>query len=414
MANKTLSKTSSASSAANTMVNSINTFDLVIAGGGMAGSTLAWALTQANPRLKIAIIEQQAKSKLGQASQVSFDSRSIALAAASVDLLQQWQLWSALAADACPIKQVKVSDRGHFGKVSLQHQDYQRDALGYVLEVEHLGNLLQAKLSQCPQVTWFQPNTIAAMSPEQDWQQLQLNDGQKLACKLLVIAEGGASPSRGLAGISMSQQQYGQTAVIANLALHQAHDFKAFERFTAHGPIALLPLTKQRFSLVYTTTAIEAERLLQLSDPEFLSHMQQAFGYRAGVFSAVGQRAMYPLSLGMADTIVSHRVALLGNSLHNLHPIAGQGFNLAMRDIEQLVQLLTTTDDAGSYGLLRAYQQARQADIKQVALATDALVRLFSNRSRLLALTRNMGLFALLMCKPLKQPIAMHAMGYRS
>lgn len=398
--------------------NGSKQFDVVIAGGGMAGCTLAWALTQANSQLSIAIVEQQAvlssESKPGQLSQASFDSRSVALAAASVDLLQQWHLWPSLAADACPIKQVKVSDRGHFGKVNLDAQDYQREALGYVLEVEHLGNLLRTKLAKSTQITWLQPNIIAAINPEQDWQQLQLDDGQQLACKLLVIAEGGASPSRGLAGISMSQQHYSQTAVIANLALQHTHDFKAFERFTAHGPIALLPLTKQRYSLVYTTTATEAERLLQLTDPEFLSHMQQAFGYRAGVFTAVGQRAMYPLSLGIADAIVNHRVALLGNSLHNLHPIAGQGFNLAMRDIEQLVQLLSSSDDAGSYAVLRAYQLARQPDIKQVALATDALVRVFSNRSRLLALARNMGLLALLMCKPLKQPLARQAMGYRS
>ncbi|MGI5308915.1 2-octaprenyl-6-methoxyphenyl hydroxylase [Rheinheimera sp. WS51] len=394
--------------------NILAEFDLVIAGGGMAGSTLAWALSQANPSLTIAVIEQQAKVEPGQVNQASFDSRSIALAAASVDLLQQWHLWPTLVANACAIKHVKVSDRGHFGKVSLQQKDYAKDALGYVLEVEHLGNLLRAKLANCPQITWFAPTTISSLTPEQHWQLVQLDNGQQLRCKLLVIAEGGASASRKLAGINMTQQHYGQSAVITNLALESKHDFIAFERFTQHGPIALLPLTKQRYSLVYTTTDTHAKQLMQLSEPEFVEHMQQAFGYRAGVFSACGQRAMYPLSLGMADAIVQHRVALLGNSLHNLHPIAGQGFNLAMRDIAKLVQLLSQTDDPGSYKLLRAYEMARQEDIKQVATATDALVRLFSNQSRICALARNLGLLALLLCKPLKHPLAKHAMGYRS
>lgn len=399
------------------MCMAAKSFDVVIAGGGMAGTTLAWALTQVNPKLRVAIVEKQpvleTASKPERCNQASFDSRSIALAAASVELLQQWQLWPELAANACPIKQVKVSDRGHFGKVSLQHQDYQQPALGYVLEVEHLGNLLLAKLKHCQQVTWFDANSIAQITPRQEYQELTLHKGQHLQAKLLVIAEGGASPSRTLAGITMPQQHYGQSAVIANLALAKNHDFSAYERFTEHGPIALLPLTKQRYSLVYTTTTVEAERLMQLSEPEFLNQIQQAFGYRAGVFSGAGQRAIYPLSLGIADSITRHRLALLGNSLHNLHPIAGQGFNLALRDIEQLVKLLSLAEDAGSYSLLRAYQQARQTDINQVALATDALVRIFSNRSRLLALARNMGLFALLMCKPLKTPLARYAMGYR-
>jgi 2-octaprenyl-6-methoxyphenol hydroxylase len=386
-------------------------YDVVIAGGGMAGSTLAWALLQQNPSLKLAIIEQQADT----VSKASFDSRSIALAAASVQWLQQWGLWSELQPQACAIKQIQVSDRGHFGKTRLNAADYQQDALGYVLEVEYLGALLTQKLAQSQQVQRFAPNTIKQIQPLQHQQQLTLSDDTVLHTALLVIAEGGLSPSRSLAGFTVQERPYGQHAIIANLALEQNHGQMAFERFTEHGPIALLPLVKQRYSLVYTTEPEQAERLMQLSDAEFLTQVQHAFGYRAGVFKSAGSRACYPLSLRISGDIVRHRVALLGNSLHNLHPIAGQGFNLALRDIAELVQQIQAYPAAiGSYAMLQAYQAARQQDINVVSTATDALVRIFSNQSRLMALARNSALLAMTLCDDLKRPLAEQAMGWRS
>ncbi|QBL09767.1 2-octaprenyl-6-methoxyphenyl hydroxylase [Rheinheimera sp. D18] len=386
-------------------------FDIVISGGGMAGSTLAWALLHAQPRLKLAIIEQQAE----QVSPVSFDSRSIALAAGSVNKLQQWGLWPELAANACAIKHIHVSDRGHFGKTQLTAAEYQQHALGYVLEVDYLGALLSQKLANCKQLKRFAPNTISQITPTEQHQQLTLNSGVIIKTSLLLIAEGGASPSRTLAGFSVTERHYQQHAVITNLALNHSHQHRAFERFTEHGPIALLPLSKQRFSLVFTTTAEMASSLMQLDDDAFLHSVQQAFGYRAGIFKASGARASYPLSLRVSGDIVRHRVALLGNSLHNLHPIAGQGFNLALRDIAELVRQVTAKpDDIGGYTMLRAYQQARQHDIERVTTATDALVRLFSNRSRTVALARNVGLLAMTLCDELKRPLAEQAMGLRS
>ncbi|WP_215397291.1 2-octaprenyl-6-methoxyphenyl hydroxylase [Rheinheimera oceanensis] len=386
-------------------------FDIVISGGGMAGSTLAWALLQANPALRLAIIEQQAET----VSQASFDSRSIALAAASVDLLQQWGLWADIKPKACAIEHIHVSDRGHFGKTRLSAAEYQQQALGYVLEVEHLGALLAQKQAGYKQLQRFAPNTLTAIASTQQQQMLTLNDGTVLQAKLLLIAEGGLSPSRSLAGFGVQERQYQQHAVIANLALAQGHRHTAFERFTEHGPIALLPLTRQRYSLVYTAGPEDADRLMQLDDTAFIAQVQQAFGYRAGIFSGAGKRACYPLSLRVSGDIVRHRTALLGNSLHNVHPIAGQGFNLALRDIAELVRQVTAAPhDIGGYAMLRAYQQARQQDINTVTTATDALVRIFSNRSRLMALARNTGLLAMTLCDELKRPVAEQAMGLRS
>ncbi|WP_019675475.1 2-octaprenyl-6-methoxyphenyl hydroxylase [Arsukibacterium perlucidum] len=396
-------------------------FDIIIAGGGMAGSLLAWCLLSARPELRLALIERQSSDKQSSERQnpeqaqspqpASFDSRSIALAAGSVSLLQRWGLWQDLGAKASPLKQIWVSDRGHFGKTQLTASEYQQAALGQVLEVEHLGSLLNTKLSAQPNLSYFQPDFITAITPAIDQQHIQLNSGAELSANLLVIAEGGLSQSRQLAGFSVSSDDYQQSAVIANLALAQDHNNTAFERFTEHGPIALLPLSGQRYSLVWTVARDDAAGLLALDGPEFTAAIQQAFGYRAGVFTSAGVRAQYPLTLRRPNEIVRHRSALLGNSLHNLHPIAGQGFNLAIRDIQALLLALNDANDPGSYPVLRTYQQLRAQDIKRVIWFTDALVRGFSNNSRLVALARNAGLAAMLLCDPLKRPLAMQAMG---
>lgn len=406
-------------------------FDIVIAGGGMAGSLLAWCLLRARPELRLALIERQASERQGserpsserqggdkqsaeQAQRpqpASFDSRSIALAAGSVSLLKRWGLWQSLAANACPLEQIWVSDRGHFGKTRLTAAEYQQAALGQVLEVEYLGNLLSAKLAEQANLSYFQPDFITAITPAIESQTVQLNSGAALNAGLLIIAEGGLSQSRQLAGFKVSSDDYQQSAVIANLALAQPHNNTAFERFTEHGPIALLPLTGQRYSLVWTVAREAAEGLLALDEQQFTAAVQQAFGYRAGLFTGAGARAQYPLLLRRPDEIVRHRTALLGNSLHNLHPIAGQGFNLAIRDIQAMLLALDETNEPGSYQMLRTYQQLREQDIKRVIWFTDALVRGFSNNSRLVALARNAGLAAMLLCDPLKRPLAMQAMG---
>ncbi|OGO77486.1 MAG: 2-octaprenyl-6-methoxyphenyl hydroxylase [Chromatiales bacterium RIFOXYA1_FULL_46_5] len=398
---------------------STDALDLVIAGGGMAGSMLAYVLLSQNPELKLAIIEQS--SELGtdeQPSKASFDSRSIALAHGSVELLQQWGLWQDLQQSACAIKHIHISDRGHFGKTYLNAADHQLTALGQVIEVEAIGEVLWQKLKAFTaqgRLNWFYKDVISALNPTAELQQVSLQSGAVLQTKLLVIAEGGLSPSRSLAGFELKSDDYQQHALIANIGLADSHQYKAFERFTPTGPLALLPLTRQRYSLVWTLTPEQAEHHLNQTDEEFLAALQQAAGHRAGVFKTVGQRVVYPLSLKRATEAARHRTVLLGNSLHNLHPIAGQGFNLAIRDIFSLSLLLQKHQiDAGCYALTKAYQQARLPDMQQVILYTDSLVRLFSNSSRLMALGRNTGLFALNLCPDLKQAVANQAMGLNS
>ncbi|WP_337880882.1 2-octaprenyl-6-methoxyphenyl hydroxylase [Rheinheimera sp.] len=392
-------------------------FDILISGGGMAGAMLAHQLLQQGS-LKVAVVEQQADAS---PSKSSFDSRSIALSEGSIRLLNRWGLWPLLASCASPIKTIAVSDKGHFGKTYLQSSDYQLDALGQVIEVEHIGTVLHQKLQPYEaqgRLVWFRPDAISAITPSSEVQQIELKSGLSVSCRLLVIAEGGVSPSRELAGFTLQSDDYGQTALIANIGLQQPHQGKAFERFTPTGPLALLPLTGQRYSLVWTLAPERAAELMQCDDADFLAALQAEAGYRAGVFHKAGQRALYPLTLRRASEAARHRVVLLGNSLHNLHPIAGQGFNLALRDIYSLVLLVQRVQatqsmpaQLGDYAFSRAYQKLREPDMQQLILYTDALVRLFSNSSRLVALGRNLGLSGLNNCKALKSQLAHFAMG---
>lgn len=394
-------------------------FDLVIAGGGMTGAMLALQLTRLYPALRLAVVEQQAADQAtgnSNAFTTSFDSRSIALSAASVALLAEWGLWPALKPHACAIEHIQVSDRGHFGKTRLDATDFGRSALGYVIEIEWIGRLLYQQLQQVPatQLTWFRPDQISVIRTERDYRHLQLKSGAELCCRLLVLCEGGDSPSRALAGIDLLQHDYQQSALIANIAVAAPHQGKAFERFTTDGPLALLPLTQQRYSLVWTCQPEQAVALTALPDAEFIAALQQAFGYRAGVFSSVGNRVIYPLKLKTAAKAADHRLVLCGNSLHNLHPIAGQGFNLALRDLDALLQLLAQQahqQDVGTYSLTSQYQRLRKTDMAAVVGFTDSLVRLFSNDSKLLALGRSLGLSALNHCTPLKQAFAAQSTG---
>ncbi|MBU2178999.1 MAG: 2-octaprenyl-6-methoxyphenyl hydroxylase [Gammaproteobacteria bacterium] len=405
----------------------------------MTGAMLAQVLLSTQANLRIAIVEQSpltansnlatisapnsastgvptAAPKAAQSAPAnSFDSRSIALAAGSIELLQQWGLWSELAVHACAIQQIQVSDRGHFGKTYLNAAEFNRRSLGQVLEIDGLGALLYAKLAKFSgqgRLHWFRPDHIIQLEATPDYRQLQLASGQTLHTKLLIICEGGDSPTRQLAGMRFTQQSYEQAAVIANIGVLEPHQHIAFERFTEHGPIALLPLSRQRYSLVWTLPPLEAERVQQLGDAEFLQALQQAFGYRAGVLQSVGQRQVYPLLLKYCAEPSAHRLLLCGNSLHNLHPIAGQGFNLALRDIVAINELVGQhLADVGSYALCRAYQQLRQPDVAEVIGFTDTLVRLFSNNSKLMAFGRSLGLSALMGCEMLKTKFAHQSMG---
>lgn len=405
-------------------------FDLAIAGGGSNGCALALALSRSSG-LKIAIVEAQPFLTADTAQQLhpGFDARVVALAKHSYDLLQGFGV-DELDKIATSIKHIHVSDRGHIGQCQLHHQDYNLPALGYVVELQRLGEALQNQLSAADNshISWFCPEQIQALQQHQDAIDITLTSGAQLSAKLLVVAEGGNSPTRELLNINTEISPYAQIALIANVMTNKPHNNWAFERFTEHGPLALLPLsgtdeTQQvgdvaRCSLVWTIEPDQQQALMDASDADFLAQLQSAFGYRLGKFNRVGERFCYPLQLVRASTSVTHRAAVIGNAAQSLHPIAGQGLNLGLRDVEALCQCILEAvqsgDDIGQYSVLRAYEQSRKSDQNLTIGMTDGLVRIFSNNYLPLVTGRNLGLLAMNQLPQLKTQLARQAMGLNS
>ncbi|TMP44534.1 MULTISPECIES: 2-octaprenyl-6-methoxyphenyl hydroxylase [unclassified Pseudoalteromonas] len=381
-------------------------FDVVIIGGGMAGASCALGLKQSNKQLSIAVIEA---NEVSADYHPSFDDRSIALAQQSVQYLKSINAFDCQAPFAAAIKKVTVSDRGHFGKTHIDCQEYGHDALGYVVEVNPFGRSLHQQLTRTD-VSLFCPDTVAKLEYQSDFANITLNSGEQLSAKLVVIADGAHSQSRKLANIEFNTRAYQQAAIIANIEVAGGHHHHAFERFTEHGPMALLPMSNNRYSLVWCMEPEQIEHTMALEDDAFLAALQKAFGYCGGAFSKVGMRASYPLVYGKAESLSSHRTVLIGNAGHAIHPIAGQGFNLGLRDVQLLCDM-ANRDDLGDYAFTRYYSQTRSKDITTVMTLTDSLVRLFSYSSRLLALGRSIGLFSMDLFSSLKTPLAKQLMG---
>ena len=381
-------------------------FDVVIIGGGMAGASCALGLKQSNKQLSIAVIEA---NEVSANYHPSFDDRSIALAQQSVQYLKSINAFDCQAPFAAAIKKVTVSDRGHFGKTHIDCQEYGHDALGYVVEVNPFGRSLHQQLTRTD-VSLFCPDTVAKLEYQSDFANITLSSGEQLSAKLVVIADGAHSQSRKLANIEFNTRAYQQAAIIANIEVAGGHHHHAFERFTEHGPMALLPMSNNRYSLVWCMEPEQIEHTMALEDDAFLAALQKAFGYCGGSFSKVGMRASYPLVYGKAESLSSHRTVLIGNAGHAIHPIAGQGFNLGLRDVQLLCDMANRSD-LGDYAFTRYYSQTRSKDITTVMTLTDSLVRLFSNSSRLLALGRSIGLFSMDLFSSLKTPLAKQLMG---
>jgi len=382
-------------------------FDLVIVGGGMVGASLACALK--NTPLKIAVIEAFEPHSQQQAS---YDDRGIALAYGSQRIFESMGLWDQLAVHSTAISDIHVSDRGHFGITRLSAQDENVPALGQVITARLMGQVLNQALSQQNNLEVICPASVVDLNQHNDHVKIILNDDRQLSAKLIVAADGAHSTIRQLLNLGALEHDYGQTAVTANITPERAHQGRAFERFTDSGPIALLPMSDNRCSLVWTVKTGDEKALLQLSEGEFLEQLQDRFGYRLGKLKQVGQRNSYPLKLMQADQPIQQRIVLIGNAAHSLHPIAGQGFNLGLRDVAALADVLEdSSDDCGDPRLLHDYSQWRQQDQDITIDNTNSLVKLFSNNNPLLGHLRGAALTLIDALPSAKHALAQKSMG---
>lgn len=384
--------------------------ELAIIGGGLVGASLALALQDgARARgWRIVMIEPFAP---GDSYQPSYDARSSALAYGSRLIFERLGLWQRLAPRAEPILHIHVSERERFGATRMHAADERVPALGYVAENAWLGHCLWQALD--PEVvSWRCPAEVTDLQALPDGYRLQLKDGACLDCDLAVLADGGRSGLRERLGIGVERRPYGQSALIANVTPSLPHGGEAFERFTAQGPMALLPFLDNRCVLVWTRDPQEAERLQVLPEPAFLDELQQAFGYRLGRFQHVGARHLYPLALVEAREQVRPHLVVLGNAVHSLHPIAGQGFNLCLRDAVALAETLLESEEAlGDLATLTRYQERQRFDQDLTIGFSDRLTRLFGANLPLLDQARHLGLLGLDLLPPAKHWFARQAMG---
>ena len=404
-------------------------FDVAIVGGGMVGISLALLLAE-QQGLKILLIESQSMA-VQSATQAtyspSFDARSTALSWASRKIYQSVGLWDRLQLHLSDITQIHVSDRGHGGLTRMTADDADVEALGYVVENRWLGSVLLEHLNQS-KVEVHMNSEVAELKPLSSGMQMHLKGGDSsnselenhlVEASLVVIADGAESQTAKKLGIYSDTTSYNQTAIIANVELEKSHNGIAYERFTDQGPMALLPLAdydgQHRSALVWARPTEIAEQLMSSSDADFLQSLQKIFGYRLGRFKNIGERGSYPLALGIANEQVRRNVLLMGNSAHSLHPVAGQGFNLSLRDAAALASIVQRAREGsrpiGSLEVLEEYYQEQLSDQRNTLMFSDSLTKSFGRSSSLAALGRNAGLLTLDLIPGLRQRFARFGMG---
>jgi len=390
-------------------------YDLAIVGGGLVGASLALSLAPLG--LRIALLE--AVEPQGGDQHPSFDERTTALANGTVRAFRTLGVWNDMAREAAPIRKIHVSDQGRFGTARVDAAEQGLEALGYVVPNRAIGAALWHALEGAAVVDVIAPARVTGSELEGDTRTVHyvVDDGaHSLTARLVVAADGVRSLVREQSGIDAEHLDYGQTAITAVLVAQRFHDYVAYERFTEAGPIAILPLTDGRCGMVWTARPAEVERLLALPDADFLTEFQCAFGFRLGRFLRIGQRASYPLVLSRAERHVAPRLAVVGNAAQGLHPIAGQGFNLGLRDAMSLAEVIADRrlegiTDPGTAELLQDYADWRESDRRRIVAFTDGLVRLFSAPLGALRTLRSLGILAFDVLPPAKSALARLSVG---
>jgi 2-octaprenyl-6-methoxyphenol hydroxylase len=397
--------------------------DVAIVGGGMVGASLALALAGSGKR--IMLIEAVAAEA---DSQPSFDDRTSALGNGSRRIFETLGAWPHLAAHAGPVREIRVSDAGRFGAARLSAAAQGLPALGYVVSNRHIGAALWQQLRAVPAITVRCPARVRAVELRPECAQLQVLFGElttagqgkantdrsaeHVRARLAVAADGAGSLVRAAAGIGARVEDYEQVAVVVHVATDRPANGVAFERFTATGPLAVLPLADGRYTIVWTVKPDRAARLLALAEAEFIDELQRSFGWRIGRIDRAGARASYPLRLSRAETLAGPRSVLVGNAAQALHPVAGQGFNLGLRDAALLAEILAAASDPGAPEVLEEYARRRGRDRRGMIGFTDGLVRLFANERAFVGVARSVALQLFDLAPPAKRALARVSWGF--
>ena len=399
--------------------------EVIIVGGGMVGLSLALMLAKANIAVKL--LEAIKYPNYDDANLApyhsSFDARNSALSRRSVQIYQELGLWHALQAHATPILEVHITEQGSFGKARLKAEQEKVESFGQVIENAWLGRVLLTEVRKQPLIELIDGVQVTSLMQDSDQALIEAIRGEEhlsLQAKLVIAADGRDSFCRKALGIGASEHDYDQVAIVTTVQTSKPHNHVGFERFSHLGPLALLPLPGEyRRSVVWPVKkGTEGEWLGDENDQHFLDALQETYGDRAGKFQKTGKRFSFPLSQVLAEKQAVGRVVLMGNAAHTIHPVAGQGFNLCMRDAYVLVRYLTEqlaqSDDIGQPSMLLAYEQARLTDQQRVIKFCDSVVRGFSNQNPILKFIRNTGLLAFDTIPGIKPLVANYAMGLKA
>lgn len=399
--------------------------EVIIVGGGMVGLSLALMLAKANIAVKL--LEAIKYPNYDDANLApyhsSFDARNSALSRRSVQIYQELGLWNALQAHATPILEVHITEQGSFGKARLKAEQEKVESFGQVIENAWLGRVLLTEVRKQPLIELIDGVQVTSLTQDTDQALIEAIRGEEhlsLQAKLVIAADGRDSFCRKALGIGASEHDYDQVAIVTTVQTSKPHNHVGFERFSHLGPLALLPLPGEyRRSVVWPVKkGTEGEWLGDENDQHFLDALQETYGDRAGKFQKTGKRFSFPLSQVLAEKQAVGRVVLMGNAAHTIHPVAGQGFNLCMRDayvlVRYLTEQLTQSDDIGQPSMLLAYEQARLTDQQRVIKFCDSVVRGFSNQNPILKFIRNTGLLAFDTIPGIKPLVANYAMGLKA
>jgi 2-octaprenyl-6-methoxyphenol hydroxylase len=383
--------------------------DILILGGGLVGSALACALDGRGWRVG------QVEASLPREGAPGFDERKLALALASLNALAALDVLPRLATPPAPIRCIHVSRAGDLGSVRLAARDHGREQFGGVVLARELGQALESRLADCAGLVRHRPARVEAVAPDAEGPVVTISqDGatRRLRTRLLVAADGSQSLARAAWGIGTEEHDYGQTLVVCSLATDRAPDGTAYERFTAEGPVALLPMAGGHYGAICGVRHEAVDAVLAMDDAAWRDYFQQRFGWRAGRIVRAGTRSAYPIRRVVAARITAPRGVVMGNAAQTLHPIGAQGFNLGLRDALTLAEVLAG-DDPGAPAVLAAYAGARREDRERTLAFSDGLARLTANESFPMHVLRSLGLLAMGRVPGLSDPLVAGAMGFR-